>query len=97
MARRQLYRDPVELKTARLWVQGQLLLALEAERSGHPFCTARLRLVKLLRFRLGGIQERVQAMLGAALVDENPAAQAELCDLLETLVHDVGIEAAARA
>jgi hypothetical protein len=90
MASRALWRDPAQLARAR--VEAQLLLqrSIEAQRRHDPFCPARLRLTRLLRFRTGQDVARTEQLLAQAIEEELPTAQAAICDLLQTLIHDLG-------
>jgi len=75
---------------ARLEAQQLLLRSIEAQRRGDLFCPARLKLTRLLRFRTGQDLDRSEQLLAQAIETEDAEAQREVCDLLQTLIHDLG-------
>ena len=64
-------------------------LLVEAVAGGDAFTPERLRLTKLLMFRLGQQQERVVALMSKAFSQGQVEAQAEIVRLIATLIHDI--------
>lgn len=82
-------REPTQLAAARCQVHRLILRARAAEEAGDPFSPERLRLFKLLRFRLAFMLDRVEDLMRRAVTQGQPEAQKEVADLLETLIYDL--------
>ena len=81
-------RDPVALAGARIEAHRLMLRSRQAELRGDPFCSERLRLFRLLRFRLGG-SDQAEELMARAVSEGDSATQDTVADLLESLIYDL--------
>lgn len=80
------WRTPTQLALAKRRAE----LLVEAVLLGGPFCPERLRLTRLLRFRVCHDHARAADLIQRAIDEACPEAQDEIVRLLTTLLHDIG-------
>jgi hypothetical protein len=85
-SRQKAWRTPTQLALAKRRAE----LLVEAVLLGGPFCPERLRLTRLLRFRLCQDHAEVACLINKAIDEACPEAQDEIVRLLTTLLHDIG-------